>query len=969
MTFYTPTFNIEEFELRNQIDPYLTQSQVDDVTLTVSRVSDQLNWVAQLLGWNGPNYWNNLVSTTNEKRQLLTGSFGVYNSFLLPKVLEVRNWSNEIVVEQTPGISENQICYVGSESAVISAITVNNDTLILKLNSITSNFYNQFSLNQQLKINSLQNRPTPFYRPVVEASADTSFVCGVENNALVLYPSWDLQKTTPYKFNVFIWGGRYYFNQPVYFSLTNTSPSPYFNPVYDTTLGLWYLDIQDTTSINPVTTVGYLVWAYSNSSVQQNVIAEIILQPWEDPSDWNSLNVLENFKGVWSNKGGALPFNFCFDALNIHGFDEQNSLYLDIIVRDLPFNELLNTAYYQQTPQNLQTKGKSKVGDVWWNSATGVFSLYPPSLVSCGSWIEINYRENPEPPLSAEFTFNSVSQFQSTATNIPTGSVVRITDVTGLQANGTSYQILGITAPLPDSGEVVLSKSQTGTLYTVEEFIFADVTEFKNNAINLPIGTIVRLLDPTNLQPLESNYYKIINLEYTITSAQAYEVLLTKQYSLLEWGLSPSSILRFIGNTRLYDGIGDPEQGEMWWDFTNPDPMTRAASIWYQTAWVAVNPHVPLNSEPGVVSYGAVKLYCAGNLLTPGVLFYTEDYTFQYSINSGTGNFTFTYVPLTFTGKVQFPEILISDALTSAYRVDISNLVFSGIQYYMSPNVLDCETPLRLWKANNLQVVESKKYLDINIYDNPLVADLNSGPSDNWSRFFLRLPPSYQRNDNKWLKTNLIAQDFTYYGSTTAPEQMECYSSLFEPAIYEELILYPQTQRSSNLIYSEPYLYSNVGFSQSIDLEDFGNSSVLPAFDQIYDEFDEASLIEYNPLHTRIAVTDNPTTPNYGDWEGIYLQNEECIALSGFLVNDLETGAAEEAKAPIDDASIYKFPPLCTQPENSFSVDANLFKVSYAYFVADLSAAEDGFFDIQQPIAWRHSVDGKKSGYILPAAG
>jgi hypothetical protein len=970
MTFYTPTFNVEQFELRDQINPYLTEDQTSDVSLTVSRVNEQLNWVAQLLGWNGPNYWNSLVSTPDEKRQLLTGSFGVYNSFTLPRVLEVRNWSNEIVIENLEGIKKQQICYLGSETAVINNIVTGADnTLVLSLSSVTSSFYQQFANNEQLKIDSRENRPAPFNRPSAGASADASFICGVQNNSLILYPSWDVQKTTPYKFNILIWGARYYFNQPVYFSLTNSSPTPEISPIYDPILELWYLDFQDSTSVNPVTTVGYLVWSYSNTTVQQNVIAEVILEPWKDPSDWNIVNTLNNFSGVWSNKGGALPFNFCFDALNIHGYDEQKSLYLNNINRNVSFNDLLRLAYFQQTPQTLQIRNGSKVGEVWWNSATGVFSVYPPSSVSCGSWLEVQYRENPEPSLASDLTFSTVAEFQAAATTIPLGSVVRITDVTGLQANGTTYQIQGITSPLPNSGEVLLSKLKEGILYTVEEFIFTDVNQFKDNAVYLPINSIVRLVDPTGLKPSESGDYIIDNLEYIITSTQAYEILLIKQYSSLEWRLTPSSILRFIGNTRLYNGIGDPEQGEMWWDFTNPDPLTRAAAIWYQSAWVTVSPNVPLNSEPGIVSYGAVKLYCDGNLLTPGVLYYTENYTFAYTVNSSTGNFEFTYVPITFLGKTQFPQITVSDALTSAYRVDISYLVFSGVQYYMSPNVLDSETPLRLWKESSLQVVNSVKNLTLNIYENPLVADLNSGPSDNWSRYFLRLPPSYQRNDTKWLKANLIAQDFAYYGSTTFPEQMECYSDTTTPAIYEELVLYPQTRINSNLIYSEPYLYSNVGFFQDVQREDFSNAAVLPAFDTVYDQFDEAYLQEYSPLHNRIANTTSSPSQGYGDWEGVYLYAEDCQDLSGFVINDKETGAVQETKAPIEDASIYKFPPLCTQPETSFSVDANLYKTCYAYFAADLSAAEDGFFDIQQPMAWRHSVDNIKTGYVLSAAG
>lgn len=969
MTFYTPTFNVEQFELRDQIDPYLTEDQTADVTLTTTRVNEQLDWVAQLLGWNGSYYWTNLVSTVDQKRQLLTGSFGVYNSFTIPRVLEVRNWSNEIIIDYLSGVSEGQTCYINTDTAVIDKISIHGSSLILSLSEVTSTFYDQFSLNFQLKIDSEKNRPAPFYRPSPGAAADTSFICSSENNTLVLYPSWDIHKTTPYKFNILVWGARYYFDQPVYFSVSRSPLTTSITPIYDDALGLWYLDFFAENTVNPISTTGFLVWTFSNRTALQNAITEIVIQAWEDPSDWNTVSTLNNFSGVWSNKGGVLPFNFCFDALSIHGFDEEKSLYLNSIQRRIDFNQLVNLAYYQKTPQNAMTKGNAKVGDVWWNSETGVFSVYPPSSVSCGSWIEVSYRQDPEPPLASNFTYSTVAQFAAAVNTIPVGSVVRITNVTGLQAEGSTYQVMNLTAPLPASGSVLLVKSANGRLFDIEEFIFDNVTQFRDNALFLPIKTVVRLINPSGLRPEESGDYIVRNLKYEITPLQAYEILLTKQYSSLEWQLSPSSILRFIGNTRLFGGVGSPQQGEMWWDFTNPDPLTRAAFIWYQSAWVAINPNPTLGSEPGVVSFQSVEIYCDGELLEPGMLLYTENFTIQYTINNTTGQFNFDYKPRNLVGKTQFPVIVVSDALTSAYRVDISNLVFSGVQYYMSPNVWDSETPLRLWRNSSLQVANTLSQLNNNTYNNPLVADYNTGPSDNWNRFFIRLPVSYQRNSSQWFKSNLIGQDFTYYGSSPEPERMECPPESNVPAIYEELVLYPQLGFQSGLIYSEPYLYSNVGFYQYSSANDYSNSTILPSFDITYDQFDEAYLVDYDPLHNRIAKTSTSNISDYGDWEGTYMYATECTELSGFLVNDENSGAVQPARAPEYDASIYKFPPLCTQDSRTFSVDANIYKTCYAYFVADLSAADEGFFDVQQSISWRNSVNGSKTGYVLPAAG
>jgi hypothetical protein len=74
----------------------------------------------------------------------------------------------------------------------------------------------------------------------------------------------------------------------------------------------------------------------------------------------------------------------------------------------------------------------------------------------------------------------------------------------------------------------------------------------------------------------------------------------------------------------------------------------------------------------------------------------------------------------------------------------------------------------------------------------------------------------------------------------------------------------------------------------------------------------------------------------------------------------------EPIEAPIWDASIYKCPPTCDNPSGTYSVDANNYKICYAYFIADGSAAEDGFFDLQQEAAWRVPETQPKTLYIVP---
>jgi hypothetical protein len=286
----------------------------------------------------------------------------------------------------------------------------------------------------------------------------------------------------------------------------------------------------------------------------------------------------------------------------------------------------------------------------------------------------------------------------------------------------------------------------------------------------------------------------------------------------------------------------------------------------------------------------------------------------------------------------------------------------------MSPNVYDAESPLRLWKSQALQVAETVAHLAEGNFINPLVADLNDGPGpENWERYFIRLPLDYQRNGGVWQKTALICQDFGYWGSSIEPEHMRCPPEDDLPAIYEELFLYDTPVSDYTYVYCEPYLYSNLAYFNSGEPGDYRNAGVFPATDIQFDDFVETELIDYEPLHSRQADVTSPVAQGYGNWLGDYVNINPCVPLTGFYTTDLLNNGIEPVAAPVWDASIYKFAPTCESDPESYTVDANHYKISYSYFVADASASEDPFFDIQQEISWRYPETQPKTGYLLPA--
>jgi hypothetical protein len=1067
MTQQNPIFDISEFELRNYTSPYLTPAQATEVADTETRVNEQLDFLAQMLGWNGPNYWGNLASTVNQKRQLLGGTFGVYNSYVIPRIYEIRNWTTEIknsageviktivdaiVVDRVqflqPG-RQTQVARIllGDNVYQLQSVEVEGDKYLISIGELTQEFFDLIAANEPLRVDIPTYRPAPFRRADIGTSGDFSFVCGRAGSDLVLYPAYDTEKKFPVKYPILFAGAVYYFNQPVYLSLDDTL-TPEVSPSYDASRELWHIQIPGTL-VNTVGITACLAQANSDPTQANNYSLEVTIQPWQDPSDWGSINVLDNFKGVWGNKGGDLPFNFVFDALSIHGFSEKDSVYLPKVETSLNFNDIVNFIYYQKTTVSELAPGAAKPGDLWWNDETGALAVWLPSENGCEGWVEIDYRQSPRQIPPPQVTYLDVTTFRANAASLSVGSIVRIEDTTGLSV---SDNVLGVQGTLTSAGRLVLHRDTDAPYWTPDEFSYTNVSDFATDALLLPMQVPVVIYNAAGLTS-STPTYTISNLSITISGD--YDVLLMKYYTDTNWEIFPDSVLKYIAKSSLFKS---PLQGEMWWDFANPDPNTRAAAIFYSSpsplvplsslevvdggsgipdgtyggvslytlsgvganaevtidvlggsiisatvtsgganyvledlvsprdmampelqgtilrvtetasqAWTSVNYHAQSGAPLPPLDLDTVLFYCNGQLLAPGVAYVDDDRYFTYFTDPATGEFDIEYIPRTFAGQVQFPTIAISDSLTTVYRADITGLVFSGVTYYMSPNVYNAETPLRLWKAQDLQVAETVNHLEEDNYINPLLADLNNGPGpENWEKYFVRLPLEYGRDEAVWQKVALICQDFAYWGSSVDPEQMRCPPEDDLPAIYEELFLYDQPVSDYTYVYSEPYLYSNIAYSNSVESGGYQNSGVFPASDVQFDEFSEAEFVEYEPLHDRQADVVSPINQGYGNWLGEYVNVNPCVALTGFFTTDLLNGGISPVAAPVWDASIYKFAPTCENAKESYNVDANHYKVGYAYFVADASAAEDSFFDISKEASWRYTATQPRGLYLVP---
>lgn len=964
MTDYNPAFNPSEFELRGNTNPYLTLEQKEKVTEVEGRVEENLDFVAQSLGWSGPNYWTSLATTVSEKRQLLSGTYGVYNSFDIPEIYEIRNWDNTLVVDRLQFIQPGRQTYVeriilGDDVYRLQAVSVEGDKYVLSIGVLPQSFFDQIANNVQLKVDIPTYRPAPFRRDTVGVSADASFTCAAVGSDLTLYPDWDTQLKFPYKFPILFAGSVYYFDQPVYIDFPQVqSVGADVISEYDSNLEKWVL----TLPINPQSAVngieGFVVWPYAGGISNVSASLEVKIQIWSDPSDWGSPNVLDNYRGTWNNKGGELPFNLVFDSLSIHGFNESQSVFLAPVERSCNFNDIVNFIYYQKTVTSPLAPGGASPGDLWWNDTTGALAVWLSGVSECGEWVQIDYRQSLRQLPPPQITYPDVVTFQANSSSLPVGSIVRIDNIAGLSPVDN---VIGVQGTLNAPGFLILHRETNSPYWTPDEFGYLSESDFDTDSLLLPFKVPVTLYNATGLSPIGGNY-QVSNLKIIIGGD--YEVLLIKYYTNDTWEVYPDSILKYIAYSNLFGG---PLEGQMWWDFINSDPNTRSAAIYYDSAWVSVNSQVPSGPPAPVLDMGVILFYCNGELLSGDLPYITDDFIFTVAADSLTGEFNFNYTPRTFVGRAQFPVITISDSLTTTYQADITDLVFSGVTRYMSPNVFNSESPLRIWKAQDLQCVETVSHLVENNYVNPLLADLNNGPGpENWEKYFIRLPLEYERNGGTWQKVALVCQNFGYFGSSIEPERMRCPPEDDVPAIYEELFLYDQPVPDYTYVYSESYLYSNIGYFNTFESGEYSNSGIFPATDIPFDEFTEAELTPYDPLHHRQADVTPPILGVYGNWLGEYVNINPCVPLTGFLTTDLEEGAVTPVIAPVWDASIYKFAPTCENNPESYAVDANHYKVGYAYFVADASASEDTFFDISQEAAWRYPLTQPKTLYMTP---
>jgi hypothetical protein len=841
-----PIFDIQEYELRGVTPPVFSEAQKKRLNQVLSRANGQMDWTAQLLGFNGPNYWGlpspkadgsynwkGLPDTMNQKRQLQSTAFGVYN-----------------------------------------------------------------------KDRAYDNRPAPFNRSEILASGDASFHIWESNGKTQLSPAGQGEGVTYGSPNIFP-GGEYIFDAEVTFTVVGTEKD---------VLTYSYFSGEDKqfTRVLFKQTSGLIQVVIKGSKAEPAFLDPL---PWKDISDWKSQTVLNQFIGLWGNKGNSFSFDASFDALELHGYDEAVSLKLDDALSCLTPTELL-----------------AKVGLI----STEWTQYYNTKFGFQADGCPIAY-PLPADQVADGFVFYTCEGCNSTITmsqNRTLDATPGIKDVCfeykpTQECGFVEYPCLEFAFdPTLNDGSYPrenLSPTNPGPWMTADDGTFDSETPCYEGAVQsnarcadgefcgFDDGVYNKLVFP-NCEDLVSVACAEINGGFdNITGPPNYE---EDCDCYVDCCLADGAIYRYGDPAYLGPNIAD--------DGIYGNPST--TGIFYSND---LYDRDPLNFS------------C---LLNDGTL---EDPPSTSTVSEGKYDRVLTgLVPCVANGPA--PEPI--PCPISPVRVNLKE-IFEDIAYKMEPDLANCYTPLRVWKNRVLTVTDEVPAAETEQY-NFLTADENRGTEpEGGYRSFIRLPIEYSRNGEHWNKAEAVCNNQSYFSAPPNLAQTQNDPPVLRPVLYDEYY-WDTNLKQYDTFYEEGYLVSTVrGAPQEEVQEGFSDSSVSYETPQNI-PFAYAAVTDYDAFDERIPQAS-------GEWRGRYLtKGVNQSNLTGFVVVDLESQSLElvpTAENPTYDMSRIKRPNV-EFPDGVDQAALKNYVVSYAYFVTDYSASDDPVFDPDNMICWRQET-------------
>ena len=839
-----PIFDINEYELRGVTPPVFSEAQKKRLNDVLSRANGQIDWTAQLLGFNGPNYWGlsnpkadgsynwkGLPNTMNQKRQLQTTTFGVYD-----------------------------------------------------------------------KDKEYSTRPAPFNRSEIKASGDASFHIWESNGQTNISPLGQGELITYGSPDVFV-NGEYVFDNQVEFIVEGTESETlrwaFFNG-----------ENQEWTRMLLQRQSGLIRVKIKDSLAEP---AFLQTRAWQDISDWKSTEVANQFIGLWGNKGNALSFDAAFDALELHGFNENEALIFQDTKSCLSPADLLAKVGLKATTW---TK--------YWNTKFGL------QVGDCPIAYPL-----PAGQVEDNFVFYTCDDCNSTVELSQTQTVVDDSTDIGIEELCITYTpktdcayvdfpcIEFVFDPELDDGSYprdAYTPADPGPWMTADDGKYDEINACFDGASQ----TVFRCQDATFCGFDDGFYNKRVEpncidpvVEQCGTVNGGYDTINGPPNYLDDCDCYVDCCL--VNNAQYIYG-----------DAPYLGPNVEDGGI-YGTAGCIIYDNSDYDRDPAVFE-------CT---LDDGLI---EGQPSTETVDSGFFN---RFLPDCVECEPSGPSDPVEPCPQPPVRVNLKE-AFEDLAYVMRPDVGNSLTPLRLWKNRVLTVTDEVPADGTERY-NFLVADENRGPepTDDY-RYFVRLPIEYPRNGPQWNKAEAVCNNQGYFSAPPTLSQTQNDPPVLRPVLFDEEY-FDADLPVSTVFYNESFLVSTVRIQeQGIVQSGFEDSSISSEPTQ-NTAYEQSTVLEYDAFDQRIPY------PN-GNWRGNYYDfgtNENL--LSSFITNntdDLRLQLVGESEEPIYDMSRIKLPNI----EFPNSVDQAALKdyvVSYAYFVADYSASDDPVFDPGNEICWR----------------
>jgi len=848
-----PVFDINEYELRGIVPEVYTEEQRALLNKTLARANGQIDWAAQMLGFNGPGYWGRpnpkkdgsynwagLPETMNEKRRMQAGAFGVYN-----KNLPYSEW------------------------------------------------------------------PAPFNRSDIGASGDATIHVWERNGKTVVGP-YGQDETIDYTYDPTLFeGATYIFDAELDISVAGGDSGDIF---WSTT----FIERNQIWTRVKIKRVSTPIKVKVKGSTATEAILNIV--EWADPSDWSYDQIRNQFLGLWGNKGASPSFDAAFDSLDIHGFDERYGLVLNDIDTSLSLDHLLSRVGLEPTlwtpfsntmfgikvggcdvvyPIPVADLGESYDNDVfprsiaadddYLNDGTLEDSIPSSAVVSEGIYEREIYNENPEPPDVFEF-FSCEDDCNYT---LALSQISSQTLIKGIGSIGFKYDAI------EDCAKIKFPCIEWVFDPSLDNGLLEDEIVYPTNG---PWAT-------ANDGEYDEDYKCFENVSQNETSCDGSN-----------WcGFDDGVFDKVVEPNCRYQDLDEEDLEAIVDRDINSDQC-----ILYDND----DFDLPIN----------VKIDC---ILDNGEVESTDPVT----ATADSDVYDRVYTDCVECSSEVSPEVF--PCPIDPIRVSLGE-IFAGASWTMKPTISNSTVPLRLWKTRPLSVLDEVPAEGLTQY-NFLVADQNQGPDElNAYRHFARLPLEYPRKGKFWNRTQTVCNNQSYFSAPPELSQTRKDPEVIRPKLYSEEYN-SLDNKEYTIFYEEDYLTSTNTSDQTAPQEGFVDSQI--SFDDGKYDFAPALLIDFDPFSVRVPNED-------GEWKGSYYAlgiNEEK---TGYLLQDIETQSIKEIlyeEFPTFDTSVLKLPST-EFPDSTDEASVKNYVVSYAYFAADFSTADDPVFDPEVEHCWRHQT-------------